>query len=86
MPARKQMSLKQMEIHAKALCFDWNEKNPPGTTVDYESTRGSGKTQRAETKGEAFVSGCEAVVFISGVSGYVSVEHCKAVASYAVGA
>lgn len=86
MPARKQMSLKQMEIHAKALCFDWNEKYPEGTTVDYESTRGSGVTLRAETKGEAFVSSCEAVIFISGVSGYVSVEHCKAVESDAVGA
>jgi len=81
MPAPKRMSLKQMEIHAKALCFDWNEKHKAGTTVSYESVLGRGETHRTKTNGEAFVSSCAAVIFIEGVSGYVSLEHCTAVSA-----
>ena len=33
-----------------------------------------------------FVSSCEAVIYIEDVSGYVSLEHCTAVAEAAVGA
>ncbi|WP_240998617.1 hypothetical protein [Pseudomonas viridiflava] len=80
MPAQKRMSLKQMEVQAKALCFDWNETSPAGTTVDYESVLGSGKTVRTKTRGAAFVSSCSAVVFLEDVSGYVSIEHCTPVA------
>lgn len=80
MPPRKQISLKQMEINAKAQCFDWNGKHPAGTLVSYESIIGRGETRRAKTSGEAFVSSCEAVIYIEGVSGYVSIEHCTAVA------
>lgn len=80
MAAQKRMSLKQMEVHAKALCFDWNEKHPAGTTVDFESVRASGKTVRTKTNGAAFVSSCSAVVFLQDVSGYVSIEHCTPVA------
>jgi hypothetical protein len=79
MPARKQMSLKQMEVEAKAKCFDWNAKHQEGTTVSYESVLGRGETLRTKTNGEAFVSSCEAVIFIEGVSGYVSLDHCTAV-------
>lgn len=79
MPPRKQMSLKQMEIQAKALCFDWNAKNAAGTAVSYEAIVGRGEPLRTETLGDAFVSSCEAVVFVAGVSGYVSLEHCTAV-------
>lgn len=80
MPAQKRMSLKQMEVQAKALCFDWNETSPAGTTVDYESVLGSGNTVRTKTRGAAFVSSCSAVVFLEDVSGYVSIEHCTPVA------
>ncbi|WP_257605410.1 hypothetical protein [Pseudomonas sp. UMAB-40] len=80
MPPRKQMSLKQMEIQAKALCFDSNAKYPAGTVVSYESIIGRGETHRTKTKGAAFVSSCEAVIYVEAVSGYVSVEHCTAVA------
>lgn len=86
MPAPKQMSLKQMEVAAKAACFDWNNKHPDGAVVSYESVLGRGETHRAKTNGAAFVSSCEAVIFIEGVSGYVSLEHCTAVAEAAVGA
>lgn len=86
MPPRKQMSLKQMETQAKAACFDWNNKYPDGATVSYESVLGRGETHRCKTNGKAFVSSCEAVIFIEGVSGYVSLEHCTAVAEAAVGA
>lgn len=79
MPARKQMSLKQMEVQAKAQCFDWNAKYPKGTTVSYEALKGRGETHRTKTSGEAFVSSCEAVIFIEAVSGYVSIEHCTPV-------
>lgn len=80
MPApKKRMSLKQMEANAKALCFDWNNAHKAGTTVSYEALLGRGETHRTKTRGEAFVSSCEAVVFIDGVSGYVSLEHCTAV-------
>lgn len=86
MPPRKQMSLKQMETHAKALCFDWNNKYPDGATVSYESVLGRGETHRCVTNGKAFVSSCEAVIYIESVSGYVSLEHCTVVADEAVGA
>ncbi len=79
MAARKQMSLKQMEVQAKAACFDWNAKYPDGTLVSYESIVGRGETKRVQTAGEAFVSSCEAVVFVSGISGYVSLDHCTAI-------
>jgi hypothetical protein len=78
------MSLKQMEAQAKAQCFDWNEKHPNGTMVSYESVMGSGETHRCRTNGKAFVSSCEAVIFIERVSGYVSLEHCTAVAAQPV--
>lgn len=80
MPPRKQMSLKQMEANAKAACFDWNNKYPAGATVSYESVLGRGETHRCKTNGKAFVSSCEAVIFIEDVSGYVSLEHCTALA------
>lgn len=86
MPPRKQMSLKQMETQAKAACFDWNNKHPDGALVSYESIIGRGETHRAKTNGAAFVSSCEAVIFIDGVSGYVSLEHCTAVAEPAASA
>lgn len=86
MPPRKQMSLKQMETQAKANCFDWNGKHQAGTTVSYEAVLGRGETHRTKTSGEAFVSSCEAVIFIEAVSGYVSLEHCTAVADEAVSA
>jgi hypothetical protein len=73
------MSLKQMEIQAKARCFDWNAKHPEGTLVSYEAVLGRGETHRTKTNGAAFVSSCEAVVFVEAVSGYVSLEHCTAV-------
>ena len=68
-----------MEIEAKARCFDWNEKYPNGALVSFESVLGRGESCRCNTNGAAFVSSCEAVIFIEGVSGYVSLEHCTVV-------
>lgn len=86
MPQRKQMSLKQMETQAKAKCFDWNNQHPDGATVSYESVLGRGETHRCKTEGKAFVSSCEAVIYIEDVSGYVSLEHCTVVAEETEGA
>ncbi len=80
MPAsRKNLSLKQLETLAKAACFDWNNKYPDGALVSYESIIGRGETHRGRTRGEAMVQSCEAVIFIEGKSGFVSLEHCTAV-------
>ncbi len=80
MRARKQMSMKQMETMAKAACHDWNEKYPKGTMVSFESIIGQGETHRGRTCGEAMVQSCEAVVFLEGKSGFVSIEHCTPLA------
>lgn len=84
MPVQKRMTLRQQETQAKANCFDWNAKHPAGTPVSYEEIFGRGETHRTKTSGEAFVSSGEAVVFIEGVSGYVSLEHCTVVDSVPV--
>lgn len=76
MPARKQMSLKQMETIAKAKVYDWNERHPNGAFVSYESIIGQGETHRGWARGGAMVQSCEAVIFIEGYSGFVSLEHC----------
>lgn len=85
MPApRKQMPLKQMEVIAKAACHDWNEKYPDGVLVSFEEIIGRGETHRGRA-GQAMVQSCEAVVFIQGKSGYVSLEHCTPIEEQAAG-
>lgn len=85
MPApRKNLSLKQLETQAKAACFDWNNKYPAGVLVSYESIIGRGETHRGRTRGEAMVQPCEAVIFIDGKSGFVSLDHCTVLEQPAV--
>ena len=79
MRSRKQMSLKQMELNAKALCFDWNNKYPVGTLVSFEEVIGHGETHRSRTRTPATIMCCEAVVWIEVQGSCVSLEHCTAV-------
>jgi len=86
MPAqRKQMSLKQQETLAKAACHAWNEKYPDGVVVSFEEIIGRGETHRGKAS-QAMVQSCEAVVFIQGKSGFVSLEHCTPIEDPAAGA
>lgn len=85
MPAqRKQMSLKEMETRAKAACHEWNEKYPDGVLVSFEEIIGRGETHRGHA-GKAMVQSCEAVVFIQGKAGFVSLEHCTPIEEQAAG-
>lgn len=81
MPAPKRMSLRAQETQAKAQCYDWNKKYPAGVCVSYQELLGRGETHRAKTTGAAFVMCCQAVIFVEGLSGAVSLEHCTAVGS-----
>lgn len=79
LPARKNMSLREQETAAKVKCYDWNAKHQDRTTVTYEERLGSGEVIQTETNGQAFVMCCEAVIFVSNVSGAVSLDHCTVI-------
>lgn len=80
MPKPNRMSLREQETHAKAQCYDWNQKHTGETLVSYEELLGRGETHRAVTNGQAFVMSCQAVIFVEGISGAVSLDHCTPLA------
>jgi hypothetical protein len=73
------MNVRQQEVHAKAQCHDWNTQNPNGAVVSYEELYQKGETHRGHTCGKAFVMSCQAVIFVDGISGAVSLDHCTVV-------
>lgn len=68
------------------LADEFNEKHPIGTSVVYHPFMDSDgllmerRKSKATTKSEAFLpdSGIPAVIFLNGVSGYVSLRHVVA--------
>lgn len=59
----------------------WNAKYPVGTEVEFQSYKPDGPVDRYKTSTEAEVlSGHTAVVWLTGKSGCVCLDHCKAVA------
>lgn len=81
MPAPKRHK-RPTEAQLQRTCDLWNQRNPVGTTVSYESIRGEGETFRGKSSSEAQVlSGHSAVVWLHGKSGCVDLDHCTAVAT-----
>lgn len=60
-------------------CADWNAAHKPGTPVEYrEVLRGAGPVLRTTTRSEAQVlGGHTAVVWITGKTGAVALDHCN---------
>ncbi|MCE1020950.1 MULTISPECIES: hypothetical protein [Pseudomonas] len=81
MPKPTTMSFEQQELHAKAQCHDWNTTYKHGALVSYAEIYGQGETHRAETRGNAWVMCGQAVIFVDGLSGAVSLDHCTVVAA-----
>ncbi|NAQ13485.1 hypothetical protein PscP89CL_04250 [Pseudomonas syringae] len=77
MPAPKRPTAAQLQKRVD----NWNAKHPVGTLVSFENIIGRGETHRGASSGEAYVvGGHTAVIFLEGKSGFVDLEHCKAVA------
>lgn len=77
MPAPKRPTAAQLQKQVDA----WNAKHPTGTVVSFEEFVGNGETHRGATTSEASVfGGHTAIIFLEGKSGFVDLEHCKAVA------
>ncbi|EMT5600126.1 hypothetical protein ACF8LF_00015 [Pseudomonas putida] len=81
MPQPSNRTFEEQELHAKAQCFDWNSDYPHGALVSYEELYGQGETHRDETRGKAWVMCGQAVIFVAGLSGAVSLDHCTVVAA-----
>ncbi|PMY80293.1 hypothetical protein C1X72_15505 [Pseudomonas sp. FW306-2-2C-D06B] len=79
MPKPTNMSFEEQELHAKAQCHDWNTDYPHGALVSYEELIGQGETHRAETRGKAWVMCGQAVIFVDGLSGAMSLDHCTVI-------
>ncbi|WP_339521792.1 hypothetical protein [Pseudomonas sp. EA_35y_Pfl2_R111] len=74
----KPPSAKQLQ----AAVDKWNNANPVGTVVSFESIIGEGETHRGASVSEAQVlSGHTAVIWLEGKSGCVCLEHCTPVAA-----
>lgn len=77
MPAPKRPTAAQLQKQ----CDNWNAKHPVGKAIVYESIRGEGESHRGESTSEAEVlGGHSAVIWISGKSGCVDLDHCFALA------
>ncbi|BAW26885.1 MULTISPECIES: hypothetical protein [Pseudomonas] len=79
MPQPSNRTFEEQELHAKAQCYDWNSDYPKGALVSYEELLGQGETHRAETRGKAWVMCGQAVIFVDGLSGAVSLDHCTVI-------
>lgn len=77
MSARKRPTPAQLQRQVD----NWNAKHPVGTVVSFEEFIGDGETHRGASTCDAWLfGGHTAAIFLEGKSGFVDLEHCKAVA------
>lgn len=71
---------RKSEAQLQSECDAWNQRHPEGVLVSYESIIGGGESHRGKSLGPAqVVGGHSAAIWLEGKSGYVDLEHCKAI-------
>ena len=66
--------------NAEMCCEEFNRKFPAGSRLHYRETLPFDPPKEAVVCGAAFVAdSAEPVVFLKGISGYVSIFHCSAI-------